>query len=501
MRMGIVVLPAGDDRIDPGPGLLDLVAMHEQRLVAADHVGEQALVGVRRALVEGSGIAQVELARHDLEPAGARHLHHELKLHAIVRLQADEQAVGIEPVAAAIAEDRMRYRLEGDGDLGIALRHAFSRAQIDRHTGPAPVVDLATDRDEGLGIGGVAEFIGIALDALAIDLAGAVLAPHGETLDIRPDDGAQRLQDLDLLVADGAGLQHVRRLDGEEGEELHEMVLHHVAHMPGLVVIAGTLLQPHRLGDGDLDMVDVAARPGALEQRVGEPQDEQVLHRLLAEIMVDPVGSAFRQDARDGIVDRPRRGKVAAERLLQDDARCRRQDIGLGEVLADRDEQVGRGREIEGVDTLALAQRLLQSLVGFRLQRIEHHHGQAAQEGLNLILRDALFIEAPGDLLRQALDILLLADDGEDAALFGQDALAVALGQRREELAQGEIAARAEDHEIEGRDRRPLGNGLGPKRVVHGGVHRSCNSVRRCRFAGPAQASSAGCGRGRTRSS
>ena len=40
--------PGLQDRVDPAPRRLDLVAAHEQRLVAADDVHEQPLIGVRR---------------------------------------------------------------------------------------------------------------------------------------------------------------------------------------------------------------------------------------------------------------------------------------------------------------------------------------------------------------------------------------------------------------------------------------------------------------------
>ena len=46
---------------------------------------------------------------------------------------------------------------------------------------------------------------------------------------------------------------------------------------------------PDLLIDGDLHMVDVIAVPDRLEHAVGEAQHQDVLHRLLAEIMIDPV--------------------------------------------------------------------------------------------------------------------------------------------------------------------------------------------------------------------
>ena len=49
VRRKAAAVPAGDDRIGPGPGGLDLVAAHEQGLVAADHIHDQPFIGVLRA--------------------------------------------------------------------------------------------------------------------------------------------------------------------------------------------------------------------------------------------------------------------------------------------------------------------------------------------------------------------------------------------------------------------------------------------------------------------
>ena len=66
------------------------------------------------------------------------------------------------------------------------------------------------------------------------------------------------------------------------------MVLEDVADRARPLVEAGAALDPHRLGDGDLDVVDELAVPDGLEDPVREPQREHVLHRLLAEVVVDP---------------------------------------------------------------------------------------------------------------------------------------------------------------------------------------------------------------------
>ena len=67
------------------------------------------------------------------------------------------------------------------------------------------------------------------------------------------------------------------------------MVRHHVAQRAGGVIEAAAMADAELLVDGDLDVVDVVAIPDRLEHAVGEAQHQDVLHRLLAEIMIDPV--------------------------------------------------------------------------------------------------------------------------------------------------------------------------------------------------------------------
>ncbi len=94
---------------------------------------------------------------------------------------------------------------------------------------------------------------------------------------------------LDLLVAHVLGRERGGRLHRDEREHLKDVVLDHVAHHARLLVVAAAPLDADRLGVRDLDVVDVLPVPDRLEDAVGEAEDEQVLHRLLAEVVVDAV--------------------------------------------------------------------------------------------------------------------------------------------------------------------------------------------------------------------
>ena len=70
---------------------------------------------------------------------------------------------------------------------------------------------------------------------------------------------------------------------------------------------------------GDLDMVDLLAIPQRLEQAVGETQRHDVLHRFLAEEMIDPVNLMLLQCLQDLGIEGLGRSEVVAERLFDDD--------------------------------------------------------------------------------------------------------------------------------------------------------------------------------------
>ncbi len=120
----------------------------------------------------------------------------------------------------------------------------------------------------------------------------------------RPHPGVRRRHDrgqhLVLLVADVVGGRRDRRLHRDQGQEVDHVVLDHVAQRTGVIVISAALLDAERLRRRDLDVLHVVPVPDRLEDRVGEAQREDVLHRLLAEVMVDAVDLVLGEDRLDG---------------------------------------------------------------------------------------------------------------------------------------------------------------------------------------------------------
>ena len=79
------------------------------------------------------------------------------------------------------------------------------------------------------------------------------------------------------------------------------MVLDHVADHARVVVVPCPVAQGDLLRYGDLDVVDVVPVPDRLEDGVGESEDQQVLHGLLAQVVVYAVDLLLVEDG----VDRP----------------------------------------------------------------------------------------------------------------------------------------------------------------------------------------------------
>ena len=201
-------------------------------------------------------------------------------------------------------------------DLGRACRQVLAGAQIEWHAGPAPIVDAELERDIGFGCG-IRRDVGlvpVVPNFSAEHHPAAVLAAHR----ILRRDGMDRLEQLRLLGAHGVGVERDRRLHPDHGEELEQMVRHHVPQRAGSFVEAAAALDADGLGGCDLNVVDVVAVPQRLEDAVGEAQHQDVLDRFLAEEVIDPIDLVFGQHLEDlrveGLAPRQGRARKASRR-------------------------------------------------------------------------------------------------------------------------------------------------------------------------------------------
>ena len=146
------------------------------------------------------------------------------------------------------------------------------------------------------------------------------------------------------------------------------MVLDDIAGGADAVVVAGPPAQSDVFGHGDLHVVDVVRVPDRIPQLVGEAQRQDVLHRLLAQVVVDPEYRLLREDRVDHVVEIACAFQVVAEWLLDDDPAppvvLRTGQPGLVQLFAHHRERLGRDRQVEGVVAAdaALGVELLQRL-------------------------------------------------------------------------------------------------------------------------------------------
>src|SRR5690606_11798734 len=84
--------PVLQNRVEDLPRQLDLLVHREQRRLTQQHVEDQPLVGLRRALRERVPVAEVHRDVADLH-GRARHLRAEPHRHALVRLHTDDERV------------------------------------------------------------------------------------------------------------------------------------------------------------------------------------------------------------------------------------------------------------------------------------------------------------------------------------------------------------------------------------------------------------------------
>ena len=160
------------------------------------------------------------------------------------------------------------------------------------------------------------------------------------------------------------------------------MILDDVARDAGAVEVVAALFHADRFRDRDLHMVNILTIPERLEDPVGEAQNEQVLNRFFAEVMVDAEDLALAEGGHRDAVQLLRRLQVMPERLLDDHPRERAAALRIAdhllgaEQLRDDGKKLRRHRQVVNPPparpprAIALLQPLIQLVVGLRLAEI-----------------------------------------------------------------------------------------------------------------------------------
>ena len=252
------------------------------------------------------------------------------------------------------------------------------------------------------------------------------------------------------------------------------MVLDHVAQRAGVVVVGGATADAEVLCDGDLDVVDRGAVPQRLEDPVREAEHEQVLHRLLAEVVVDAEHLSLVERRRDAGVQLARGREIVPEGLLdQQPGRrvCPAAEADLRELRRDLGEVRRRDREVEeplrraAVVAVARVEPVGEVAVEPLAAERAGHDADARLERLpqrRVELVAGVALDRLACAGAEGGVVVPPARDAEDAEALRQPPVGEQVVDGRQQLARGEVAGRAEQHQRRGR-RQPLLDVLGER--------------------------------------
>jgi len=229
-----------------------------------------------------------------------------------------------------------------------------------------------------------------------------------------------------------------------------------------LLIIARPRPDTAILGNGDLHTIDVIPVPERLEDRVGEPLDEKVLHGLLAKIMVDPEYLRLLKHAGDHPVELLRRGQIPPERLFDHHLRLhRRPQVPLSQarrpqVFQNRLKHRGRSRDVE--QRLQVAAGLGFELLDQRVQAVEGGALVVSAGQIERIARHATpcggIWLAPRELLDRRLraptELLVrdrLAPESDEVEIGRQQIVVGEIVDCGEQLAGREVSGGAKNHD------------------------------------------------------
>src|SRR6266478_4183193 len=207
-------------------------------------------------------------------------------------------------------------------DLRQIACKTLPSSDVERNSGPTPVLNLkpycCVSLRHGAGIH--AWLLPVAWYLFPVNHARTILPSSREScyiLDTHWPNGSKYLY---LLFTHRIRVKRYRRLHRSQRQQLKQMVRHHIAQSARLFVERRAVLDSHRFSRSDLYIVDVVPVPHRFEQRVAEAKDEDVLHCLLAKIVVNPVYRFLVENTAHNVIHPTRRFQVATERPFQNNS-------------------------------------------------------------------------------------------------------------------------------------------------------------------------------------
>ena len=194
--------------------------------------------------------------------------------------------------------------LEHEPELRPRSREALPGAQVERHAGPAPILDFQPEGRVGLRRGATSDAIH---GPIAVVLAA----------DVMPGVGVERrAEDVGEAVLHHRRVATRRRFHRRRADDLHHVVDHDVAQRTDRVVEMPAIGNAELLGQGDLHVLDEVPVPDRFEHRVGKAQVEGLLEPHLPEEVIDPIELRLVDVLVQLVCELPGRGEVVAEGLL-----------------------------------------------------------------------------------------------------------------------------------------------------------------------------------------
>jgi hypothetical protein len=178
---------------------------------------------------------------------------------------------------------------------------------------------------------------------------------------------------------------------------------------------------------------------------LGEPEEHQVLHRFLAQVVIDAKHVSFVEGHVQRAIELPRRRQIAAEGLLEHDARtvCA---AGAGEPLHHGGEGAGGNGQVVQRPP-GVTQRLAQAIEDRRVVVVAAHVAEQAgqlREGVGIDTA-AVCLDAVAGAGAKAVDVPILPGHGDHGHV--EPAAARHGLERGKDLLVGEVSGRAEEHQ------------------------------------------------------
>ncbi|MNO93601.1 hypothetical protein D3C76_852040 [compost metagenome] len=243
------------------------------------------------------------------------------------------------------------------------------------------------------------------------------------------------------------------------------MIGDHVAQGPGVVIERTAGFDADGLGGGDLHVVDVVVVPERLEQAVGEAADQNVLHRLFAQVMVDAVDLPLAHHLQQTGVECLGAGKVSAKGFLHHDATKATgrlvEQAGLAQAQGHFGEETWRGGQVEDRVAMtgrfdALGNRLvrgrIKKVAGLVVQPFGQPRPQFFVQALGAALAALVTLQHEGvQALGERLGGGGIVIDANDAQVAVQQPVTAEVVQRRHQQALDQVAIGAEQKQGAGR--------------------------------------------------